>query len=463
MAWLAVTAAVGGVTPAAAAQLPAAQLPAAQLPAAQLPAAQLPAGRVSAASFADSGVLPYGDAVYSGAPTDTDLSAPVVGMAANPKGPGYWLVTANGSVLPYGGAVSYGSASGFDLNGPIVGMAATPDGKGYWLVAIDGGIFTFGDAGFYGSTGGIRLNQPIVGMAATANGKGYWLVAADGGIFTFGDAGFYGSTGGINLVAPVVGMAATADGRGYWLAAADGGVFTFGDAPFEGSEAHGIADWVVGMAPTVDGRGYWLANANGAVYSLGDAKFYGNDLDVTRTEPISNIVATAKGLGYWLLEPDAFPTVFSQPGGGGRIVAVATDQVQADPVSGYFCNPYGPCEAWCALFATWVWQKSGVPIPSYAFVGDVYTWAAQHTRVLPPTARPVPGDAVLYGTGPSSVATAVHMGIVAQVWPDGAIDTVEGDAGPGPTGGFNVIINGPFLPWDSLVYNGMGIFAYAVP
>jgi hypothetical protein len=55
------------------------------------------------------------------------------------------------------------------------------------------------------------------------------------------------------------------------------------------------------------------------------------------------------------------------------------------------------------------------------------------------------------------------MGIVAQVWPDGAIDTVEGDAGPGPIGGYNVVINGPFLPSDSDVYNGTGIFAYAVP
>ncbi|MGH9116289.1 MAG: CHAP domain-containing protein, partial [Acidimicrobiales bacterium] len=113
--------------------------------------------------------------------------------------------------------------------------------------------------------------------------------------------------------------------------------------------------------------------------------------------------------------------------------------------------------------ATWVWGQAGVPIPSYAFVGDVYTWAAAHTAVLPPDARPSPGDAVLYGTGPDNVSTAVHMGIVAQVWPDGSIDTVEGDAGPGPEGGYNVIINGPFLPSDSGHYNGVGIFAFAAP
>ncbi len=419
---------------------------------------------VTSAAFADPGVLAYGDAVSEGAPTKAKLSAPIVGMAADPKGPGYWLVAANGGVLAYGGTGDYGSAGALDLYGPIVAMAATPDGKGYWLVAIDGGVFSFGDARFYGSTGNVRLNQPIVGMAATPDGRGYWLVASDGGIFSFGDARFYGSTGAIRLFAPVVGMAAAPGGKGYWLAASDGGIFAFGDAPFEGSPAaKGVSDWVSSMAPTADGRGYWLANVNGAVYSLGDARFYGNNLKTPRTEPISDIVATRDGKGYWLLEPDAFPTVFSHPGGGGAIVAVAAGQVQADPVSGYFCNPYGPCEPWCALFATWVWRHAGVAIPSYAFVGDVYNWAAEHTRVLAPTARPAPGDEVLYGTGPANVKTAVHMGVVAQVWPDGAIDTVEGDAGPGPTGGLNVIINGPFLPSDSLTYNGAGIFAYAVP
>src|SRR5205814_7435574 len=51
---------------------------------------------------------------------------------------------------------------------PVVGLAASPKGGGYWLVARDGGIFSFGDGRFYGSTGNIRLNQPIVGMTATS-------------------------------------------------------------------------------------------------------------------------------------------------------------------------------------------------------------------------------------------------------------------------------------------------------
>jgi hypothetical protein len=137
-----------------------------------------------------------------------------------------------------------------------------------------------------------------------------------------------------------------------------------------------------------------LANANGDVYHFGDAVFHGDNLNTPRVEPIIQIARTPDGGGYWLLEPDAFPTSFSSPGGG---------------------------------------------------------------------ARPAPGDFVYYGTGPWSVATAVHMGIVAQVWPDGAITTVEGDAGPAPSGAYNVIMNGPFLPSHSTNYNGVPIFGFGVP
>ena len=173
------------------------------------------------------------------------------------------------------------------------------------------------------------------------------------------------------------------------------------------------------------------------------------------------------GVGYWLLDPDGFNYSFANPpdpvvsATAASIVATAASQVNADPDTGYFCNPYGPCEAWCSLFATWVWRQAGVPIPSYAFTGDMYSWAQEYTAVLPPTASPLPGDAVLYGTGPWSTSSSVHVGLVAQVWPDGAIVTIEGDAGPAATGSLAVIINGPYLPSLSESYNGMPIYAFA--
>ena len=414
-------------------------------------------------AYNDPGVLTYGDAVSYGAPTNTIVASPVVGMTSTHDGKGYWIVTAAGKVYPYGDAVGYGDVSAVNLYAPIVGITPTPDGRGYWLYALDGGIFAFGDAQFHGSTGGIRLWQPIVGMAATSNGNGYWLVASDGGVFAFGGAAFHGSTGGLKLVAPVVGMVASHDGQGYILAAGDGGVFSFGDAPFHGSLGGvSIAGWVDSIAATQDGNGYWMANANGDVYHFGDAGVYGNNLGAARTQPIAQIVSTSDSQGYWLLEPDAFPTNFSHPP-GNAIVGVAAGQVQADPDTGYYCNPYGPCEAWCALFATWVWNHAGVPIPSLPFVGSIWQWAMIHTQVLASTATPAPGDLVLYGTGPANTSTAVHTGVVAQVWPDGAIDTVEGDAGPAQDGYLNVIINGPFLPDDSANYNGLPIFGFAVP
>ncbi|MGC8511633.1 MAG: CHAP domain-containing protein [Acidimicrobiales bacterium] len=382
----------------------------------------LTSGSAVLASYPDQGVLDYGSAVAEGDPTAETYPSPVVAMAETADGKGYWLATADGTVTAFGDAQSYGGVSDVNLNAPIVGMAATPDGKGYWLVALDGGVFSFGDAQFYGSTGAMTLNKPIVGMAATADGKGYWLVAADGGIFSFGDAQFYGSEGGTN-----------------------------------------IPGFVSGMAATPDGAGYWLANANGDVYPFGDAKPFGNNLGSARTEPIAAIVSTPHGNGYRLLEPDAFDVSFDHPGPSDSIVALAASQIVPDPDPGYFCNPYGPCEEWCALFATWVWANSGIPIPSLAFVGFIYDWAAANTQVLPPSATPSPGDLVLYGTGPANVSTAVHTGVVAQVWPDGAIDTIEGDAGPANLGSYNVVINGPYLPSDSDTYNGSPIFGFAVP
>ncbi|MGH9018302.1 MAG: CHAP domain-containing protein, partial [Acidimicrobiales bacterium] len=426
------------------------------------------AGAVAPHAYAGSGVMAFGDAPSEGTPTGV-LGSVMTAMAVTPDGRGYWLAGADGGVFTEGDAPFEGSLGTVRLTGPIVAMAATPDGKGYWLAGLDGGVFAFGDAVFYGSLGGIRLAQPIVGMAATPDGGGYWLVAADGGVFSFGDAAFDGSMGGHHLNAPVTAMAATPGGGGYWLVAADGGVFSFGDAAFAGSVAgFPLPDAVVGMAATHDGGGYWLVGWDGSVYALGDAVGHGQTAGSKPLSPVTAIAATPDGGGYWLLQPDDWTYSFASASpamlpSSASITSIAASQVEGDPDPGYFCNPYGPCEAWCALFATWVWRTAGVAIPSYPFVGSIGDWAAGHSALLPPSALPAPGDAVLYGTGPQNVASAVHTGIVAQVWPDGAVVTVEGDAGPAPTGQLAVIINGPFLPADSQQANGFPVYGFAQP
>ena len=422
------------------------------------------ADKQPAGFFRDDGVLAYGSAQFFGSPTGVRLAAPIVAMAATPDGRGYWLVGADGGVLAYGDARYFGSTSALKLAAPIVAMAPTPDGGGYWLVSLDGGIFTFGDAKYYGSTSGAHLPAPIVDFAPTPDGKGYWLVATHGEVYAFGDAGYYGSLGATNLRnIPIVAIASSYDGRGYWIVQGGGEVIPYGDAPRLGQMPRGHPP-VTGIALTPDGRGYWLVCGNGEVDAFGDATYYGgNDMAVPRP-PISGIIGDPYGTGYWLLDAEAFAVSLNHPDASSRaIVSIAASQLGPSKEGGNYCNPYGPCEEWCALFATWVWERAGIPIPRYAFVGDVYRWAARHTRVVSVGHGPAPGDLVLYGTGPQTVAASPHVGVVAQVWPDGAIDTVEGDAGPGPGGWTSVLVNGPYLPAQSFFANGMPIYAFAVP
>lgn len=169
---------------------------------------------------------------------------------------------------------------------------------------------------------------------------------------------------------------------------------------------------------------------------------------------------------------------------GNEIVRIARSQLgTGETPPGSNCNPYGPCVAWCSLFTAWVWQKAGVPLEgaptTYAYSGSIYKWAEAHqggpfavaapgdpplskpeangARVLPPTATPAPGDAVLYGTGPEYGESA-HVGIVERVFPGGQITTIDGNLGD------RVTRSGPFLPSQAAAYGMPGpIYGYAHP
>ena len=430
------------------------------------PAGPAPNYPIPGGHFHDHGIIAFGDAPVAGG--GGSLTAAVVAMAGTPSGQGYWMVSAQGEVITYGDASSFGSVSG-PLHAPVIGMAAPPNGLGYWVTDLNGTVYGFGSALNHGGTVGRRLHAPIVAMASTPSGLGYWLVGADGAVFNFGDAAALGSMGGKALYAPVVGMAPTPSGRGYWLVASDGGVFGFGDASFHGSMGgRPVYGSIVGIAATRSGRGYWLAGDDGAVYSFGDAHFWGANANEVPTPAVAAITATPDSGGYWLLDPAMVPSDYTGAGAppgspGAAIIRAAVSQLGGNPSPGYFCNPYGPCEEWCALFATWTWNQAGVPIPRYAFTGDIYNWAAGHTAVGAASIKPQPGDAILYGTGPGSVYSSFHVGIVVEVWPDGAIVTIDGDSGPGPSGSGDVVINGPFLPAFSQLYNGMPVYGYAAP
>lgn len=415
--------------------------------------------------YRDGGVLSYGAAQFFGSPVGDLPSSPIVAMAATPDGAGYWLAGANGAVYSFGDAPYFGGLGVRSLYAPIVAMAATPDGAGYWLVGANGAVYSFGDAPYFGSpsaTGGVP--DPVVGFAATPEGDGYWLVTSHGAVYSYGAARYYGSLGATDLHnIPVVAIASSADGHGYWLVQGGGEVVPYGDAPrLGGMRGHPP---VVGIAVTADGHGYWLACGDGEVDAFGDAVKLGGNNQADPRPPISAIVPDKGGRGYWLLDAAAFPVDLNHPSArsGARIVKIAASRLGPSPDGGDFCNPYGPCEEWCSLFATWVWESAGIRIPRYAFVGDVYYWARRHTKVLHVTQRPAPGDLVLYGTGPQDARASPHIGVVAQVWPDGEIDTVEGDAGPGRGDWTAVLVNGPYMPSQSFFANGFPIYGFAVP
>jgi hypothetical protein len=142
------------------------------------------------------------------------------------------------------------------------------------------------------------------------------------------------------------------------------------------------------------------------------------------------------------------------------IVRVARSQlgVTETPI-GSNCTRYGPCEEWCALFVAWVWQHAGIEMAGgtspYAYSGSFYGWVKEHGgRVLPPSAIPSRGDAVLYGRGPTA---SDHVGIVESVL-GGEITTVEGNYAD------RVARVGPFPPVLAAL-NGepAPIYAFAEP
>jgi hypothetical protein len=109
-----------------------------------------------------------------------------------------------------------------------------------------------------------------------------------------------------------------------------------------------------------------------------------------------------------------------------RILSVAEQRIGYHD-HGDFCTRFGPCEEWCSLFVSWVWERAGVQVPRLAFTGYLYAWARNSTKVLGPGGVPEPGDAVLFGTGPASVSTSRHTGVVEGVYP-GYLVTIEGDS-----------------------------------
>lgn len=180
--------------------------------------------------------------------------------------------------------------------------------------------------------------------------------------------------------------------------------------------------------------------------------FTGTGSPTPSSPPLSQPVSSS-GCSANMFTPEAASS--------SQIVRVAESQIgQGEQPPGSNCTIYGPCEEWCSLFAAWVWQHAGVPLPgstaTYGYSGSLYTWAREHGgRVLQPTTLPAPGDAVFYGTGPNASA---HVGIVQRVYPDGQITTIEGNYAN------HVALVGPFQPAHATSAGETApIYGYAQP
>ena len=409
-----------------------------------------------------------------------DLSAPIVGMASTSSGRGYWLAGSDGGVFTFGNATFDGSMGGKHLNAPIIAVSVGSP-SGYRLIASDGGVFVFGDAHFFGSMGGKHLDAPIVATASTPHGNGYWLVGSDGGVFAFGGARYFGSMGGKHLNAPIVGMASTPDGGGYWLVASDGGVFVFGDAHFFGSMGGKPMDApVVSIAEDASSAGYWMVGSDGGVFAFHSA--FDGSAASRSAAPVREVTASPVGVGYWMVGETGAVSAFGGAAfegaidgtlpvraplagiDGPRVVGVAESQVgQTDP---FLYGPIG--SSWCAYFASWVYAHTGIPMPSFALAYEIGQWSLDNGgTLLPPTATPKVGDAVLFEPPGSGLAwpnasgleypNIEHVNIVVAVLPGNQIITVGGNESGG------VREQGPYSAGDASSWWGQAIYAFVQP
>ena len=79
---------------------------------------------------------------------------------------------------------------------------------------------------------------------------------------------------------------------------------------------------------------------------------------------------------------------------------------------------------WCNYFVSWAAKQAGAPLgeqgQGFGAVAATWDWAQRTGRAMQPTARPNPGDLVVWD--------GRHIGMVESVLPDGRIQTIEGNS-----------------------------------
>jgi len=235
--------------------------------------------------------------------------------------------------------------------------------SGYRLLGGDGGVFAFGSPWVGSAASDPALCPPDTtdrslpdgtcwSMATTPTDRGYWILNGyTGAVTAYGDAVSYGdrtssNTGGADLWPTSIALVPTPSGHGYWMLdlglSGLGSVRAFGDAVSYGDEttpappvAH--AGYPVGMVATATGLGYWIVDSDGGVFAYGDATFAGSMGGKPLAAGVVGIARSATGHGYWLAASDGGVFAFGDAAFGGSMAGSPL----AAPVAGIAADPFG--------------------------------------------------------------------------------------------------------------------------
>ena len=141
-------------------------------------------------------------------------------------------------------------------------------------------------------------------------------------------------------IGPVVSLAPDAATGGYWMATPFGEVISC-HAPFMGSPAS-LSAPITAIVATPHGHGYWLVASDGGVFAYGSAQFFGSlpglPASAEPHSPVVSLVPTATGTGYYEVTANgdvyAFGTAPFYGSMGGVSLAKPVVGAALDPETG---------------------------------------------------------------------------------------------------------------------------------